>query len=397
MALASGTASFQRFSFGGNAPAELSSEWLAAMQSRIFGSMPPQSDDVQVGWIGPRHLFETDLRPEIIGIGAFAHLALRTDRLRTPPAVLRAYIRQEEDAAREVAGRDVLSRAERKRAREAAGLRAEQESRSGAFRRMQSYPVLIDFESRMVLLGGGGALLADRLMHLFYETFSVTLEPLDPERLAARLMLAARNERSLENLQPMRLVNPPSDPREQLERAPLVVGDLAFLGKEFLTWLWFRSDAADASLRVRSGDGVTVMLDRTLRLKCDFGLSGVNTISADGPTQLPEARAALRIGKQPVRAGLVVGGPAGEFRFTLSADRFSINGLTLPNDPAESDLRARLEQRFARIMEATALLDALYESFLGERVSREWARTAQQLTAWVAESGRSPAVRAASA
>lgn len=388
MALASGPASFQRFFLSGKLAQQLTEKMLESLAARAFGRNVKLPDDAQIGWIGPRHLLDDDLSGENIAFGSFLHLGFRVDRLKAPGSVIKAYVRVEEETRKRASGREFLSRGERKKAKEAALLRIDQEVKDGAYRRMASYPVLIDLSRQMVLLGSTGAGLADKFMKLFSDTFGKGLEPATPETVARRLMAGTKNPAAIDNLPPLRLVKPPDGyDADRADAATFAIGDLSFLGKELLTWIWHHTDEEDGRLALRTGDELSVILDRSLRLKCDYGLTGTTTITADGPTGLPEALAALRVGKQAVKAGMILGGREGEFRLSLDALRFTVSGLTVPEDDAEKDFRAALEERFEKIAEVTGLLDALFELFLTQRVSREWSAMQRRLGAWA--SGRS--------
>lgn len=380
MAFLSGPVSFQRFFVGGKLPRDVDDSFVRALARHAFGTSPAGRDGVQVGWIGPGHLFETEIAAERIAFGRFVVLGMRTDRLSPPANVLRGYIRMEEEAALSSSGREYLSKSERRAAREAALARAEQESRVGAFRRMSASPVMMDLERRVVYLGGAGVAAADRLLQLFRDTFGAYLEAATADALATRRMLAAKTERKLENLQAARFVSPPEGAQD---RGFDAARELTFLGREFLTWLWHRISQEEPGLRLSHGDEVTVAIDRSLRLRCDFGLTGATTISADAPTHLPEAAAALSIGKQPVRAGLVVGGALGELRCTLDATRMSVSGLVLPEDRSPEDARTRLERRLELIADVAELIDGLFELFLTERTGREWSAIERTIAAWV--------------
>ncbi|MBI5863127.1 MAG: hypothetical protein HZB38_01175 [Planctomycetes bacterium] len=385
MALVSGPFSFQRFFISGKLPAHLTEKMLATIEERAFGRGRGLSDDTQVGWIGPRHLLDDDLGGERIALGSFLQLGFRVDRLAAPAGVVKAYVRMEEETLRRASGRDFLSRGERKKAKELAMTRVEQEARDGAFRRMAAYPVLVDLSRQIVLLGTTGAALGDKFANHFSDTFGKSLEPATPDTVARRLFADAANPAALDHLTPMRLVKPPDGyDADRAASAAGIVGDLRFLGRELLTWIWRQSDEDHGGLAVRTGDTLTVMLDRSLKLTCDFGVTGSTTIVCDGPTGLPEARAALRIGKQPARAGMILSGREGEFRFTLDAQRFAITGLVVPEESRQDDWRAKLEERFERIADATVLLDALFELFLTQRVGREWSSEQRRLSAWAA-------------
>jgi hypothetical protein len=400
MGFASGPVTIQRFTISGRHVTALDDKFVAAVKNRAFGYAPPQADDTQIGWLAPRHLFDTDITAETIGFGRFAWLALRVDTLKVPAGVVRAYMRIEEETAMAAKGREFLSRGERKLAKEAALERAAQEARGGAFRRMASYPVLIDFEQRTVLLGSLSQTVADKLMKLFSETFDVPLDRVCPETLSEQIAARANSSRALEGLAPFTLVEPPDALGED---AGLIATDMSFLGKEFLTWLWYQTDAGE-QLRLNSSD-IAVMIDKTLRLKCDFGLTGTDVITNDAPASSPEARAALAIGKQPNKLGLLLGAPAGEFRLTIDGPEVGISGLVVPEEPEAASKkkggggaegRARLEARFEAIADAGNLLDGLFELFILRRIAKSWSRDLGALSAWAAGQ-REPRRRAASA
>lgn len=395
MAFAGGPASCQAFRISGPLPADADAALFDALRTRAFGAAPPLPDDTQTGWIGSRHIFETELDPAAIACGGYAHLGLRIDRLRPPANILRAYQRLEEEAALRSSGREYLSKTERRLAREQALRRVEAETRSGAFRRIGAYPVLIDLEHKRLLLGTPSPTVGDRLTQLFHDTFAADLEPVDVERLAGRLLEQAGQARALEGLTPAHFAAPPDG--YAASPADFSRGDLKFLGREFLTWLWYQTDARESPLRLRTGDELTVMIDRTLRLKCDYGLTGTDTLSADGPASLPEARAALKIGKQPTKMGLIVGAPVGEFRFTLDGERLTVTSLLVPEIPDGLDAPAALERRFELIFDAVELVEILFELFLLQRVERDWDGLEEEMTAWAAGARRSGRRQARSA
>lgn len=382
MGFASGAASFQRFFIGGKLAGEVDDQFIAALQKHAFGHSPPLPDATQSGWVGPRHLFQTDFTAEQITTGPFVHLALRLDQLKPPPAVVRAYRQLEEQTLLENSGREFLSRSERRQARDAAVSRAEAEARQGMYRRMNAYPVLIDLANPAVYLGTLSASVGDRLSQLFYDTFGFYLESAGPEAVAGRLAAAANQTRALENLNPFTLAPAPSGERD--DGPAEFAGDLAFLGKELLTWIWHQTDAEHTRLRIHTGDEITVMIDKVMRLKCDFGMTGTDVITADGPSTLPEAHAALASGKQPDKIGLIIAtGAIGELRFVLEGPRLTVSGLVIPEDEEASRTAAeRLEARFEMIADTAHLLDALFDTFLQRRWARDWEQDLRKMTAW---------------
>ena len=169
VAFASGSVSFQKLFIEGSRVGEVDDAFVEALDARAFGKSGALRDDTQLGWIGPDHLFQTEILADDVAFGRFVHLALRVDRLKAPPNVLKSYVRMEQQIALQASGREFLSRSEKRVAKEAALARVDKEIRAGGFRRMNAYPVLIDLERRTVYLAAPGALVADLLMQLFSE------------------------------------------------------------------------------------------------------------------------------------------------------------------------------------------------------------------------------------
>jgi hypothetical protein len=159
---------------------------------------------------------------------------------------------------------------------------------------MNAYPVLVDLETRQVFLGNLSGGVADKFMHLFAETFGCGLEPADPQRIAVRALGSTRRARSIDNLSPCHFVRPPSG--FEGNGADAALPGLRFVGREFLTWLWYQTEAADEALQLNGGTTVTLMLDHTLRMQCDFGLTGTDVITAEGPTRCARASSRPRPG-----------------------------------------------------------------------------------------------------
>lgn len=387
MGFVSGPVSLQRFAINSKFFEQADDAFVARLKKRAFARSAPLADDTQLGWIGPRHLFDDDLDAGAITYGSYVFLGIRLDRLRAPGGVIKAYVRLEEQALLKAGGRDFLSKGEKRKAREAAVERAEREARNGDFRRMGMVPVLVDLKHRVAYLGHTSAAMADKFIALFRDTFDVSPEPLLPAAIAERILKAAKNLRALEHLTPLQLVRAPSGSEGG------ALPDAGFLGRELLTWLWYRIQQDEGQLRVQGGDDIAVLIERTLRLKCIFGATGTTTISAESPAGLPEAHAALRSGKLPHKAGLILGSRVGEFRLTFDGGRFSISSMTVPDGEPQANFAARLEQRFEFITDAGAILDALFDLFLQERVGHEWNALQRAMSAWA--KGEGAAKRAA--
>jgi hypothetical protein len=165
--------------------------------------------------------------------------------------------------------------------------------------------------------------------------------------------------------------------------------DQAFLGEEFLTWLWFRAESGEAEFDFGQGNVVGVSLDAPVVLRAVS--SGLDTprpeqvLRHGEPLRGPEAAAALRRGKRLTRARLVVGTPEREWNLTFDAEAFSPRGIRVPEpeEPVNPDERP-LAQMLA-FEELTEILDKLFKAFLEERLTPAFReKTVPRMREWAA-------------
>ena len=396
MGFASGRVSFRRFRISGPHPKRVDDDVIEALRGHAFGVEEVVSaDGVETGWIAPTHLFDTAIDAGKVVAGPYLHVVMRLDNTSAPAAVVRSYRRMEEAAALEASGEERLSKEERRQAKEQAEAKAAKEARQGRFRRFGTHPVFIDFEDGVVYFASLGGSAGDKLRRLFAETFEAALEPLDAAETASILSDQLGRHRSYEDAVAAHLVDAPAGGSGGNGSADAV--DRSFLGREFLSWLWHGLETSDGSVALRA-DGrrrlpkqAGVVFQKLLQLDCDFQATGRNVLYADGPTRAPEVRAALRVGKQPVKAGLLMAVGPDEYSFVLDAARWQVNGLELP-ECEEVQPTARLEERCGHIVRLSAALDAMLAGFLDIRFGSDFAGAWGRVRQWAA-----PGRKAASA
>jgi hypothetical protein len=71
-------------------------------------------------------------------------------------------------------------------------------------------------------------------------------------------------------------------------------------------------------------------------MQCAWDATGKQTLTAAGPSRLPEARCGLQHGKWPRKAGLILAAGGDQFEMTLQADRFQLTGVFPASEAASS-------------------------------------------------------------
>ncbi len=167
----------------------------------------------------------------------------------------------------------------------------------------------------------------------------------------------------------------------------------AFLGREFLTWLWFKSEQTGGRIEIANDKTVQVVfLDRmTLDLS---DAESPQSVSIRGEhSQLREGLAALREGKKIEEARISVSAGQDDFTLVLKGTWLAFGSLRTPAglpseeaDPEEGP-EGRFLEKAHLIEQGIDNIDALFAHFLKIRISEEW--DSQELPAlrnWIASS-----------
>ena len=161
-----------------------------------------------------------------------------------------------------------------------------------------------------------------------------------------------------------------------LEEIHTTATQKGFLGREFLTWLWFFADATPGSFEFECEPGkkveVQVGVDDRLVLTAKVGQSHEHIIKGGTPSRCDEALMALSHGKsvKEMRVSLDIG-QYGMFSLTLSGDDLNPKGVRLPDH--RDDIEASpLEQRIQQTSLLGRVLDQLMVNFMTVRASQQW-------------------------
>ncbi len=157
-----------------------------------------------------------------------------------------------------------------------------------------------------------------------------------------------------------------------------ILREKAFLGREFVTWLWFKSDQTGGMIEIPGRKAIQVIfLDRMTLDLAD--VETPQTVSLKGEySELREGLAALREGKKIEEARISLKGEENEFVMTLKGTWFSFGSFKtppiLPPDERDSELESEgnFLEKISLVEEGMGLVDDLFEYFLKLRISDAW-------------------------
>jgi hypothetical protein len=269
---------------------------------------------------------------------------------------------------------------QRQEAKDAVEAQCEEAARSGQFQRMQQFPVLWDAKNGLLYCGGTSASASEVCSDLMLKAFELEMRRLTSGRLAIEWSTKARQRGALNSAAP-------ADFHGDSHSADVAWWDgdkdnYDFLGNEFLLWLWWHWETQGDTIGLADGSEVTGMFARTLMLECPRGESGKGTIAAEDPTQLPEAAQAIRSGKLPRKAGLILVRHGTQCELTLQAETFAVSGAKIQVDE-DAEGRAVLEDRIEGLRGLKETLDLLFQAFCQRRTGNVWSSDLGQIRTWL--------------
>ena len=165
-------------------------------------------------------------------------------------------------------------------------------------------------------------------------------------------------------------------------------GDLAFLGREFLTWLWFKSEERNGAGMIPGKGDIEVIFVRRIVLESGEGEYSETVACSGLHADLSEGKAALRTGKKVREARIKMGIGNDDWEFTFKVDDFCFQSMKLPSTFEEIDDEAEKEgrvlDRMGCIGTAMTALEQLFHAFLELRRSEAWtSRELPRIETWI--------------
>lgn len=410
MGFSSGRVSFCRFVVAGaKAPKQVSQDLLDQLAKNAFADTPigaPAPGSIESGWTAGEHLFDQQFTFEKNVFGSMLFFALRLDTHKVPSDLKNAYHKIHEQALAAQNPSGFATRDQKRQAKDEADAQVHNDLAQGKFRRSKHVELLWDLADGSLYCSATGTRVIEQLAARFRASFDLSLEYQSAGRLAADIMQQNKRLRDFEDLRPSPFTSAPDAAHpeaDSADRGPIDTSipsvpwtasgtDLKdFLGNEFLLWLWHHTLHHEGEVQIATEHGkrpVAVMLDRSLDMDCAWGVTGKQSLRGSGPTQMKEAREALRQGKWPRKAGMIVSDGDSQWELILQTDHWQVGSALLPEIEKADTPRQLIEQRFDHLRLLARTLDGLYQTFLQGRTGSAWPISREAIRDWIASRKR---------
>ena len=163
-----------------------------------------------------------------------------------------------------------------------------------------------------------------------------------------------------------------------------------FLGQEFLTWLWYKSDERGGTVFLPGTGNIQLVIEKHMLLEYGEGESFEKIVCQGLQAELNEARTGLRMGKklEQTRIHLVQG--EYEWFLTLKGSLLEFRNVKPPKTMTgaeESDdpdaVEGRLLDRIGLLETVTRTIDSLFRMFLDVRTGPDWQEELEKVSKWI--------------
>lgn len=163
-----------------------------------------------------------------------------------------------------------------------------------------------------------------------------------------------------------------------------------FIGQEFLTWLWWKSETSDGLivsdglLRFAADHNIHVVIGKKLCLEDG---SGDEKLVCTGPAELHEAINGLALGKKLEQANIILTIDDLNYSFTLTGSLFELKGIKAPktaNTEASETMEGLILERIYLFNKLIETIHALFSLFLAVRIDPNlWEITQRHMSIWM--------------
>lgn len=361
MGLIRGNLSFTRFSVEGRLPQAFLIFINNRIKSNSFQESSKSTEEKRSGWVSITDVLDADFENANYALGDYLIFSLRIDRKVVPPKLLKIKIME--------AQRSYLAQTGKSRLNKQTTTEIKDKVKLELLTRLDPVPSFYDvcwaLGQNIVYFSSLADKVADDFVDLFKKTFALNLIRLLPQ----------------DNSQILKKIAEAAVSREEA----------SLLGREFMTWLWFKSEERNGKITLPKGEEVDLSLLKKIVLESGDGEYAQGVVCHGMHAELKEGKEAIRQGKKVKEAGIKLTADQNEWEFTFKADNFHFQSLKLPAREFvedDDDPSGKLLERIYLMEKAAVTMDMLFDFFLTVRFSAQWqGRETGLLTKWLKYNG----------
>jgi hypothetical protein len=363
MGLLNGAWTFSRYRVLGTRPEEFTDHIDKGLKKYAFSDYRDEHREKNLGWTSLENILDTDFTYANYKCGDYLLFSLRTDRRAVPPTLLKLKILEAEKKYIAETGKIKLYRQEREELKE--------RSRFSLMEKVLPVPAFHDIcwslSRNLVFFGSHSEKVTDDFLNIFKESFQLSLTPFLPWEQGQKF--------SQDNQDTEPAINDTAHDAYHTDN-PAPASPI-FLGREFLTWLWFKSEERNGIITVpEMGENEIVFLQRLVLASGENEYS--ETVVCQGiHADMQEGKEALRRGKKIKEARLKLVKDSMKWEFTFQADMFQFQSLKLPavmEIENDADREGLIIERIYLIEKVIDAMDNLFTRFLQLRSSILWEK-----------------------
>ena len=314
------------------------------------------------GWVTGRHLLDRNITEESAMVSGYLRLTLMKAERIIPPALLKAECKMQELAEMQARGLPFLKRNERSAIKKEVSARLLPTMPPT----LSGIDIVCEPQGHVLYATATTDKQLDALRLNFRHTTGLDIIPFTPESVAAKSL-----KTDIRDLPPASF-----SPEQEDDAAE------AHIGRDFLTWLWFFSEACGGIADLDAGQ-FGVAIEGPLCFMFE-GAGAHETVLRNGqPLVSAEAKTALINGKKLKRAKVLIARDDTTWKLTLDADSFTCRSVQLPQGE-DVDAASRFQDRILALDTLREVLTGFYTRFLQERLNtKEWQAIRNEIHKWV--------------
>ena len=360
MGLIKGNFTFMRFEVEGQLPQAFTTFINNRIRGNAFREARNSTDEKRMGWVSLTDILDTDFEKANYALGDYLIFSLRIDRKLVSPKLMKIRLMEEQ--------RRFLAEHGQTRIGKAANENIKDKVKLDLLTKTDPIPTFYDVlwavGQNRVYFSSLSDKVADDFVDLFKKTFSLNLKRILPHEHPLAVKSKAQSA-------------VPAD-------------ELALIGREFLTWLWFKSEERNGSIALSQTEEIELHLLKRIALEAGEGEYSQGVVCSGLHAELTEGKEAIRQGKKVKETFMKLHRDQNEWEFNFKADTFYFQSMKMPAaewQPEPEDPSAALLERIYIIENAVKTMDELFSNFLKVRFSTEWAEKEKPLLGrWIKKS-----------